>query len=79
MSTYIQVSDGVRIGVIKLEAKLVGVLFFFYCFCIRFSDQEILVAINFDVISLLKRTLNQCGPVVFSKIEKKGTFVSAYH
>lgn len=46
-------------------------------FCGRFSDLEIVMAINLDIKSLLKRTLNQCGPVFFSKIEIKGTFVSA--
>ena len=75
---YIQVSDGVRNGVIKLETKLARG-FFFYCFCGRFSDLEILMAINLDIKSLLKRTLNQCGPIFFSKIEIKGTFVSASH
>lgn len=37
------------------------------------------MAINLDIKSLLKRTLNQWGPVFFSKIEIKGTFVSASH
>lgn len=53
---YILVSDGVRNGVIKLETKLVRG---FYCFCGRFSDLEIVMAINLDIKSLLKRTLNQ--------------------
>lgn len=56
---YIQVSDGVRNGVIKLETKLARGFFFY--------DLEILMA------------MNQCGPVFFSKIEIKGTFVSASH
>ena len=37
------------------------------------------MAISLDIKSLLKRTLNQCGPVFFSKIEIKGTFVSSSH
>ena len=44
----------------------------FDCFCGRFSDLEVVMAINLDIKSLLKRTLNQCGPVFFSKIEIKG-------
>lgn len=69
---YILVSNGVRNGVIKLETKLVRG---FYCFCGRFSDLEIVMATSLDIKSLLKRTLNQCGSVFFSKIE----IVSASH
>lgn len=46
---YILVSDGVRNGVIKLETKLVRG---FCCFCGRFSDLEIVMAINLDIKSL---------------------------
>lgn len=59
--------------------KLTKLVRGFYRFCGRFSDLEIVMAINLDIKSLLKRTLNQCGPVFFSKIEIKGTFVSASH
>ena len=47
--------------------------------CGRFIDLEILMAINFDVTSLLKRTLNQCEPVFFKKSGDKRTFVSMSH
>lgn len=58
---YIQVSHGVRNGVIKLETKLKLVsVFFLHCFCGRL---ELLMGINFDVTSFLKSTFNQCGPV----------------
>ena len=53
----------------------------FYCFCGRFCDQEMLLAINFDGKSILKRTLNKFGPVVSKSGENrnKRTFVSWSH
>lgn len=57
---YIQVSHGVRNGVIKLETKLKLVSVFFHCF---YGRLELLMGINFDVTSFLKSTFNQRGPV----------------